>query len=167
VVVVVRGGCAPPPSPLNHPSTESGLPDYRGPEGSYSKGHKPTLYRDFVSSSSVRSLSSTPLPPRGSFDGSRPRGLSLPLAAAADGADGGGGWLIVGGGGCRQRYWARNMLGWEAFSRVQPNQAHRALALMEREGVFHNLVTQARALFFYVRGGGCHQHAPTQQRKRY
>ena len=29
-------------------STESGVPDYRSPNGSYSKGHKPTLYQDFV-----------------------------------------------------------------------------------------------------------------------
>jgi len=35
-------------------STESGLPDYRGPQGSYAKGHKPTLYRDFVSSPTLR-----------------------------------------------------------------------------------------------------------------
>lgn len=76
-------------------STESGLPDYRGPQGSYAKGHKPTLYRDFVTSPSVR-----------------------------------------------QRYWARNMLGWESFSRVQPNPAHLALARMQREGVFQHLVTQ-------------------------
>ncbi|ELR18991.1 sirtuin, putative [Acanthamoeba castellanii str. Neff] len=73
-------------------STESGLPDYRGPQGSYAKGHKPTLYRDFVTSPSVR-----------------------------------------------QRYWARNMLGWESFSRVQPNPAHLALARMQREGVFQHL----------------------------
>jgi len=34
------------------------------------------------------------------------------------------------------------MLGWESFSRVQPNPAHLALARMEREGVFQHLVTQ-------------------------
>lgn len=29
-------------------STESGIPDYRSPEGSYSKGHKPMVHADFV-----------------------------------------------------------------------------------------------------------------------
>ncbi|GAB5358222.1 hypothetical protein AAMO2058_000439500 [Amorphochlora amoebiformis] len=29
-------------------STESGIPDYRSPEGSYSKGHKPMTHQDFV-----------------------------------------------------------------------------------------------------------------------
>lgn len=33
---------------LMHNSTESGVPDYRSPNGSYSKGHKPTTYQDFV-----------------------------------------------------------------------------------------------------------------------
>eukprot|EP01102_Stenamoeba_stenopodia_P009985 TRINITY_DN2960_c1_g1_i2.p1 TRINITY_DN2960_c1_g1~~TRINITY_DN2960_c1_g1_i2.p1 ORF type:complete len:386 (-),score=70.34 TRINITY_DN2960_c1_g1_i2:83-1240(-) len=31
-------------------STESGIPDYRSPKGSYSKGHKPLLYQEFVNS---------------------------------------------------------------------------------------------------------------------
>lgn len=31
-------------------STESGIPDYRSPEGSYSKGHKPMTHQEFVSS---------------------------------------------------------------------------------------------------------------------
>lgn len=30
-------------------STESGIPDYRGPQGSYSKGHQPMTYQIFVS----------------------------------------------------------------------------------------------------------------------
>eukprot|EP01038_Epipyxis_sp_PR26KG_P016327 gene16327-22243_t len=29
-------------------STSSGIPDYRGPEGSYSKGHKPMVHQDFM-----------------------------------------------------------------------------------------------------------------------
>ena len=29
-------------------STESGIPDYRSPDGSYSKGHKPILHSEFV-----------------------------------------------------------------------------------------------------------------------
>jgi len=31
-------------------STQSGIPDYRGPNGSYSKGHKPMMHQDFVTS---------------------------------------------------------------------------------------------------------------------
>ncbi|CAE7709209.1 SRT2 [Symbiodinium sp. CCMP2456] len=31
-------------------STESGIPDYRSPQGSYSKGHKPMTHQEFVSS---------------------------------------------------------------------------------------------------------------------
>lgn len=36
-------------------STESGIPDYRSPNGSYSRGHKPMLHDQFVSSSYQRS----------------------------------------------------------------------------------------------------------------
>lgn len=35
-------------------STESGLPDYRSPNGSYSKGHKPTTIQEFGASESSR-----------------------------------------------------------------------------------------------------------------
>jgi len=35
-------------------STESGIPDYRSPNGSYSKGHKPITYQEFVQSLSNR-----------------------------------------------------------------------------------------------------------------
>ena len=31
----------------------------------------------------------------------------------------------------RVRYWARSFVGWEYFSRAQPNDAHRALAALE------------------------------------
>ena len=34
-------------------STASGIPDYRGPSGSYSRGHKPMLHQDFISSAHV------------------------------------------------------------------------------------------------------------------
>lgn len=42
----------------------------------------------------------------------------------------------------RQRYWARNMLGWRSFSRARPNAAHEALARLESDGFVHRLVTQ-------------------------
>ena len=35
-------------------STHSGIPDYRSPNGSYSKGHKPIQHREFVDSESMR-----------------------------------------------------------------------------------------------------------------
>jgi NAD-dependent deacetylase sirtuin 4 len=76
-------------------STESGLPDYRSPNGSYSKGHQPTKYQDFMGSHTIR-----------------------------------------------QRYWARNMQGWHAFSQVRPNPGHTAIAELENLGILHTLITQ-------------------------
>ena len=35
-------------------STDSGIPDYRGPNGSYSKGHKPMTHQEFVGSDANR-----------------------------------------------------------------------------------------------------------------
>lgn len=42
----------------------------------------------------------------------------------------------------RQRYWARNFVGWPQFSSHQPNAAHRALQRWEETGRLHWLVTQ-------------------------
>ncbi|XP_053558028.1 NAD-dependent protein lipoamidase sirtuin-4, mitochondrial [Bombina bombina] len=42
----------------------------------------------------------------------------------------------------RQRYWARNFVGWPQFSSYQPNIAHMALCNWERAGRLHWLVTQ-------------------------
>jgi NAD-dependent deacetylase sirtuin 4 len=42
----------------------------------------------------------------------------------------------------RQRYWARNFVGWEEFGSRQPNQSHFALTQLERLGLIHSLVTQ-------------------------
>ncbi|KAL0978162.1 hypothetical protein UPYG_G00166890 [Umbra pygmaea] len=42
----------------------------------------------------------------------------------------------------RQRYWARNYLGWPQFSSHQPNPAHLALQRWEQQGKVHWLVTQ-------------------------
>ena len=42
----------------------------------------------------------------------------------------------------RQRYWARNFLGWPQFSSHQPNSAHRALQRWEEAGKLGWLVTQ-------------------------
>ena len=68
-------------------STHSGIPDYRSPSGSYSRGHKPMQHLEFMKSSNNR-----------------------------------------------QRYWARSFLGWQFFSRAQPNAAHSALASLEAQG---------------------------------
>ena len=35
-------------------STESGIPDYRSPNGAYTKGHKPTYFSEFMGSAKVR-----------------------------------------------------------------------------------------------------------------
>lgn len=35
-------------------STDSGIPDYRGPRGSYSRGHKPMTHDEFLSSEANR-----------------------------------------------------------------------------------------------------------------
>jgi NAD-dependent SIR2 family protein deacetylase len=42
----------------------------------------------------------------------------------------------------RQRYWARNHLGWRHMARTQPNAGHRALAALERRGVVAGVITQ-------------------------
>jgi NAD-dependent SIR2 family protein deacetylase len=42
----------------------------------------------------------------------------------------------------RRRYWARSLVGWERFGHAAPNDAHRALAALERQGRVELLVTQ-------------------------
>lgn len=42
----------------------------------------------------------------------------------------------------RHRYWARSAVGWPAFQRAKPNDAHHSLAAMERMGAVKHLVTQ-------------------------
>jgi NAD-dependent SIR2 family protein deacetylase len=41
-----------------------------------------------------------------------------------------------------KRYWARSLVGWRRFGRARPNDAHRALAALERQGRVELLVTQ-------------------------
>jgi NAD-dependent SIR2 family protein deacetylase len=42
----------------------------------------------------------------------------------------------------RKRYWVRSLVGWRRFGRARPNDAHRALAVLERQGRVGILVTQ-------------------------
>ncbi|MGV0835157.1 NAD-dependent protein deacetylase [Mycolicibacterium thermoresistibile] len=42
----------------------------------------------------------------------------------------------------RQRYWARNHIGWRHMDQTLPNAGHRALAALERAGVVTGLITQ-------------------------
>ena len=42
----------------------------------------------------------------------------------------------------RQRYWARSMVGWPQFAQAEPNDAHVALAELERQGWLTGLITQ-------------------------
>ncbi len=42
----------------------------------------------------------------------------------------------------RQRYWARSLVGWSRFGGALPNDAHHALAQLEREDRIELLVTQ-------------------------
>ncbi|KAM9622185.1 NAD-dependent protein lipoamidase sirtuin-4, mitochondrial [Trichechus inunguis] len=51
-------------------------------------------------------------------------------------------WDFVRSAAIRQRYWARNFVGWPRFSSHQPNPAHWALSNWERLGKLYWLVTQ-------------------------
>lgn len=73
-------------------STDSGIPDYRGPD---SPPSNPMTIRQFTSDAAFR-----------------------------------------------QRYWARNHLGWRHMDQTRPNAGHRALASLERAGVVTGLITQ-------------------------
>ena len=75
-------------------STESGIPDYRGPGGTL-KARKPMQYREFAGSEDAR-----------------------------------------------RRYWARSSVGWARLDAAQPNDAHRAVAGMERGGAVIGVITQ-------------------------
>jgi NAD-dependent SIR2 family protein deacetylase len=73
-------------------STDSGIPDYRGPD---SPPSNPMTIRQFTSDPEFR-----------------------------------------------QRYWARNHVGWRHMAATLPNAGHRALAALERSGVVTGLITQ-------------------------
>ena len=73
-------------------STDSGIPDYRGPD---SPPSNPMTIRQFTSDATFR-----------------------------------------------QRYWARNHLGWRHMDQTMPNAGHRALAALQRAGIVSGVITQ-------------------------
>ncbi|MGB9252920.1 MAG: NAD-dependent protein deacetylase [Mycobacterium sp.] len=73
-------------------STDSGIPDYRGPD---SPPSNPMTIRQFTSDPVFR-----------------------------------------------QRYWARNHVGWRHMADTQPNAGHRAVAALQRNGVVNGVITQ-------------------------
>ena len=73
-------------------STDSGIPDYRGPD---SPPSNPMTIRQFTSDPAFR-----------------------------------------------QRYWARNHVGWRHMDERLPNAGHRALAVLEGSGVVSGVITQ-------------------------
>jgi NAD-dependent SIR2 family protein deacetylase len=73
-------------------STDSGIPDYRGPD---SPPSNPMTIRQFTSDPVFR-----------------------------------------------QRYWARNHVGWRHMDKTLPNAGHRAVAALERNGVVTGVITQ-------------------------
>jgi NAD-dependent SIR2 family protein deacetylase len=73
-------------------STDSGIPDYRGPD---SPPSNPMTIRQFTSDPMFR-----------------------------------------------QRYWARNHVGWRHMDKTSPNAGHRALAALERAGIVTGVITQ-------------------------
>jgi len=73
-------------------STDSGIPDYRGPD---SPPSNPMTIRQFTSDPVFR-----------------------------------------------QRYWARNHVGWRHMDETRPNAAHRAVATLEHHGVVNGVITQ-------------------------
>ncbi|MET4143497.1 NAD-dependent protein deacetylase [Arthrobacter sp. UYCo732] len=73
-------------------STDSGIPDYRGPDA---VPRSPMTYQEFVREPANR-----------------------------------------------QRYWARNHIGWSHLRHADPNHGHRAVAEMERRGLLTGLITQ-------------------------
>ncbi|WP_441957095.1 NAD-dependent protein deacetylase [Mycolicibacterium houstonense] len=55
----------------------------------------------------------------------------------------------------RQRYWARNHVGWRHMDQTMPNAGHRALATLESTGVAAGLITQNVDLLHSKAGSRC------------
>ena len=85
-------------------STDSGIPDYRGPD---SPPSNPMTIRQFTSDPQFR-----------------------------------------------QRYWARNHVGWRQMDDTRPNAGHRAVAVLEHLGVVSGVITQNVDLLHTKAGSG-------------
>jgi NAD-dependent SIR2 family protein deacetylase len=101
-------------------STESGIPDYRGPTG------QARLARSAGTSSAGTSSSGT------GSSGTSSAGAGQPMTYQA----------FTGSAGARQRYWARSHLGWRHVTGAAPNSGHRAVAALERAGLVSGIITQ-------------------------
>jgi NAD-dependent SIR2 family protein deacetylase len=75
-------------------STDSGIPDYRGPT-SRARRHAPMTYDAFVTDPTAR-----------------------------------------------HRYWARSYVGWPQIAAARPNAGHGAVAVLQRAGLLHGVITQ-------------------------
>ncbi|KAK4493275.1 hypothetical protein RD792_017847, partial [Penstemon davidsonii] len=124
-------------------STESGIPDYRSPNGAYSTGFRPITHqviRRHVLQVTLTSvfLSFSP----NSF------GIFLPypfpffyfvkvleLHHFND-------QEFLRSNRARRRYWARSYAGWRRFTAAQPGPAHIALASLEKAGHINFMMTQ-------------------------
>lgn len=49
---------------------------------------------------------------------------------------------FVGSSAARQRYWARSYVGWQRFTRAQPNEAHHLVTRLQQAGHFGPVITQ-------------------------
>ena len=54
----------------------------------------------------------------------------------------------------RQRYWARNHVGWRHMAACEPNAGHRALAELEHNGIVVGVITQNVDLL-HTKAGSC------------
>lgn len=111
-------------------STESNIPDYRGPNGAYSTGFKPMTHQQVPHFLNIfESLSLQP-----------PNSIHVRLAL-----NGRICWLqFMASPRTRARYWARSFAGWQEFSSIKPNAAHEAISRLQQRGWLGEIITQVK-----------------------